>query len=76
MATSLEVESTLTDRYQSTAPEDNDPVLGQFTGLLANDSARHPEHLQAVDASLVTRLRSLVGDVELDLDAPLSTDDE
>lgn len=109
MATPLEVESTLTDRYQTTvpetvrralklgkrdkihytsrqddevvltratAPEDNDPVLGQFPGFLANDVARHPEHLQAVDAGLVTRLQPLVGHVEIDLDAPLSADGE
>ena len=102
----LEVESTLTDRYQTTVPatvrralrlgkrdkihytihpggevvltraEGEDPVLGQFLGFLARDIADHPERLQAVDARLVQRLRSLVGGVEVDLDAPLSADDE
>ena len=106
MAATIEVESTLTDRYQTTVPETvrralklgkrdkihytirpngevvltraegDDPVLGQFLGFLAADIARHPERLQAVDAALVQRLQSLVGDVEVDLDAPLSADDE
>ena len=109
MAATLEVESTLTDRYQTTVPEtvrralrlgkrdkihytirpggevvltragnpqEADPVLGQFLAFLASDIASHPERLQAVDASLVTRIRSLVGNVEVDLDAPLSADDE
>ncbi len=109
MAATLEVESTLTDRYQTTVPETvrralklgkrdkihytirqdgevvltrakaseiNDPVLGQFLNFLANDIARHPEHLKAVDASLVKRIQSVVGHVEIDLDAPLSADDE
>lgn len=109
MPASLEVESTLTDRYQTTVPETvrralrlgkrdkihytirasgevvltraeasagDDPVLGQFLVFLARDIASHPERLQAVDAGLVQRLQSLVADVEVDLDAALSADDE
>ena len=56
--------------------EGDDPVLGQFLSFLARDIADHPERLQAVDARLVQRLRSLVGGVEVDLDTPLSADDE
>lgn len=109
MPATLEVESTLTDRYQTTVPETvrralrlgkrdkihytirpsgevvltraepsegDDPVLGQFLGFLAWDIASHPERLQAVDVGLVQRLQSLIGGVEVDLDAPLSADDE
>ncbi|MDH5528271.1 MAG: type II toxin-antitoxin system PrlF family antitoxin [Nitrospirota bacterium] len=109
MALKLEVESTLTDRYQTTVPdtvrkalklgkrdkiryviqsngrvvitragsaEEDDPVLGQFLGFLAHDVAGHPERIQALNTGLVQRIRSLVGDVEIDLDAPLSDDDE
>lgn len=109
MPATLEVDSTLTDRYQTTVPETvrralklgkrdkihytirpdgevvltravpaagDDPLLGQFLGFLARDIANHPERLQSVDAGLVQRIRSLVGDIEVDLDAPLSADDE
>jgi len=109
MAGTLEVESTLTDRYQTTVPETvrralklgkrdkihytirpngevvltraeagagDDPVLDQFLGFLATDIARHPERVQALDAGLVQRLQSLVGGVDVDLDAALSADDE
>ncbi len=109
MPATLAVESTLTDRYQTTvpetvrralglgkrdklhytirpsgevvlsraeAPEADDPVLGEFLGFLARDMAAHPERLQAIDASWVQRLRSLTGDVEVNLDAALSADDE
>lgn len=109
MASTLEVESTLTDRYQTTVPEtvrralklgkrdkihysilsdsvvlmtraarakDEDPVLIPFLDFLARDIARHPERLRAVDTGLVQRLQSLVGGVEVNLDAPLSADDE
>lgn len=109
MAANLEVESTLTDRYQTTVPETvrralrlgkrdkihysirpsgevvlsraetiegEDPVLGQFLDFLARDIVSHPERMQAMDASFVQRLHSLVGDLEVDLSAPLSADDE
>ena len=109
MSANHDIESTLTDRYQTTVPETvrralrlgkrdkihyavrpngevvmtradasagNDPVLGQFLGFLARDLASHPERLMAVDAALVQRLRSLVGDVEVELDTALTADDE
>ena len=109
MSANHDIESTLTDRYQTTVPETvrralrlgkrdkihysvrpngevvmtradasagNDPVLGQFLGFLARDLASHPERLMAVDAAFVQRLRSLVGDVEVELDVALSADDE
>lgn len=108
MAATLDVESTLTDRFQTTVPssvrnalklgkrdkihyqilpdgrvvlskgrdEENDPVLGQFLHFLAEDMAAHPERLQAVDAGLVHRIKSLVGDVDVDLDEALPDDDE
>lgn len=59
------------------APTDgNDLVLGQFIEFLARNMADHPERLQAVDRGLVERIHSLVGHVEVDLDAPLPADDE
>ena len=109
MLATLEVESTLTDRYQTTVPEavrralklgkrdklhytvradgevvitraseaaNNDPVLGEFLNFLANDIARHPDQLQAVDTALRARIASLVGKNHMDLNAALSADDE
>jgi antitoxin PrlF len=109
MVATLEVESTLTDRYQTTVPEtvrralrlrkrdkihytirpggevvlsrveiieEDDPVLGRFLGFLSRDLTNHPERLQAVDASFVQRIHSLVGDLEVNLDVALSADDE
>ncbi|MDD2741251.1 MAG: type II toxin-antitoxin system PrlF family antitoxin [Rhodocyclaceae bacterium] len=56
--------------------DDDDPVLGQFLSFLTRDITNHPERLQAVGAELVQRLQSLVCSVVVDLDAPLSADDE
>jgi antitoxin PrlF len=105
----MQVESTLTDRYQTTVPEtvrralrlgkrdkihytirpdgevvltraatgeNDDPALAPFLGFLARDMAKHPERLQAVDAGLAQRIQALVGGIEINLDAPLSADDE
>jgi antitoxin PrlF len=109
MSATLEVESTLTDRYQTTVPETvrralglakrdkinytirpggevvlsraevgagDDPVLGQFLGFLARDMVRHPQRLQALDREFAKRIKSLVGGIEVDLNAALSADDE
>ncbi len=109
MPITLEAESTLTDRYQTTVPESvrrtlklgkrdklqytirangevvltratgaegDDPALGAFLGFLAADISRHPARLQGIDADLVARIQSLTEGVEVDLDAPLSADDE
>ncbi|WP_333709308.1 type II toxin-antitoxin system PrlF family antitoxin [Tepidimonas ignava] len=58
------------------AAGEDDPALAPFLAFLARDLAEHPERLQAVDAGLAQRIQALVGDVEVDLDAPLSADDE
>jgi antitoxin PrlF len=108
MRTTLELESTLTDRYQTTVPDgvrralklgkrdklryvvqsdgkvllarapeaEDDQLLGKFLGFLAHDIEAHPEHLQGVDPGFVARVKALVRDVDIDLDAPLPTDDE
>jgi len=108
MPVTIEIDSTLTDRYQTTVPEpvrralrlgkrdkirysiqpngavlitrttppqDSDPVLASFLGFLARDMASHPEQIQMLDAGLVSRIRALVSDVEVDLDAPLPGDE-
>ena len=56
--------------------EADDPLLGQFLGFLAHDIATNPDRLQSVSSSFVQRVQSLVGEVKVDLDAPLSEDDE
>ncbi len=53
-----------------------DPVLGSFLSFLANDIQANPQRLKAVSPELVSRIQSLVGGVEVDLDAPLDDKDE
>jgi antitoxin PrlF len=56
--------------------EGDDPVMGQFLSFLARDFASHPERLASIDAGLAGRIQSLVNGVKIDLEAPLSEDDE
>ena len=57
-------------------PEVEDAALDAFLMVLSRDMATHPERLQAIDVALRQRLQSLVGEVEIDLSAALSADDE
>ena len=58
------------------SPEVEDAALDAFLMVLARDMASHPERLQAIDVVLRQRLQSLVGEIEIDLNAALSADDE
>lgn len=55
---------------------ERDPALGAFLDFLEADIAAHPERVRAFDGALHDRLQALVGDVEVDLEEPLSPDDE
>ena len=57
-------------------PTSEDPVMGHFLNFLANDMAAHPERLAAIDLGLVQRIQSLVGNVDVDLDAALMAEEE
>lgn len=58
------------------APQEDDPVLGRFLEFLARDMTANPGRIQPVSADLVARVNALTGGIEVDLDAPLSDDDE
>ena len=51
--------------------EQDAPVPEQFLSFLSTDLAQHPERLQTIDASLVQRIRSLVGGIDVDLNTAL-----
>ena len=109
MQATLEAESTLTDRYQTTVPETvrralklskrdklryailatgevtvsraqpaspEDPALAAFLAFLARDITEHPERLEELNDALIDQIRSLTAGVSVDLNAPLSPDDE
>ena len=55
---------------------ENDPVLAKFLTFLADDISQNPQNVSAIDSNLLDRVRPLVSDVEIDLDSPLSDEDE
>jgi len=107
MPATIELESTLTDRYQTTVPDGvrralklgkrdrirylvqsdgavilqraeqaDDPALGAFLALLAQDIAAHPEQVRTIDSGLAQRMRALTKGVKVNLEAALDPADE
>jgi antitoxin PrlF len=62
--------------YIEAVSDEADPALGAFLDLLERDLIVHPERLKPLSPNVLTRLDTLVGDIDVDLDAPLSPDDE
>jgi antitoxin PrlF len=62
--------------YIEAVNETADPAIGAFLDFLEADIQAHPQRLRAFDGVLHDRLKALVEDVEVDLDAALSADDE
>ena len=52
-----------------------DPAVDKFLEFLDNDIQKHPERLKLLDADLLQRIQSLVGDAKVDLDQPLPAED-
>ena len=55
---------------------DTDPVITRFLSFLTADMMARPNALRPVTADWLVGLRDLVQDVAIDLEAPLSADDE
>jgi len=56
--------------------DETDPVLGSLLTFLANDIQANPQRLKVATPELVSRIQTLVGGIEVDLDAPLDDEDE
>ncbi|MCW8275208.1 type II toxin-antitoxin system PrlF family antitoxin [Pseudomonas sp. PCH199] len=61
---------------ERTDASENDQVMFEFLSLQDDDIRNHPEKLIALDSTLLSRLDSLVGGIEVDINSPLSADDE
>ena len=55
---------------------EEDPILGKFLNFIAQDIEQNPQHIQPITSETLERVQSLVGDMNIDLDAPLSDEDE
>ncbi|CAN2039334.1 antitoxin PrlF [Candidatus Magnetomoraceae bacterium gMMP-15] len=55
---------------------EEDPVLANFLNFLANDMVKNPKNVKEINSDLRDRIQSLVSNVEIDLDSPLSEEDE
>ena len=55
---------------------ENDPVLDKFLDFITQDIEQNPQRIQPMTSKTKDRVRSLVSDMNIDLDAPLSDEDE
>ena len=69
-------DGTVTVERDSADREGTDPVLGAFLDFLARDMERHPGRIRSLDAGLRKRIRSVVAKAKVELEKPLSADDE
>ena len=72
----IHTDGTVTIDRSEEKESENDPILGKFLSFLAQDMEKNPQHLQSISTETLQRVRSLVGDVDIDLDEPLSDEDE
>ncbi len=56
--------------------QEDDPVLDQFLSFLAQDISQNPQNVKSISSELVERIQPLVANIEVDLDRPLSDEDE
>lgn len=55
---------------------ETDPVMAAFLSFLGNDIQHHPERIQPLSTSMKDGTDALISGIEVDLNAPLSEDDE
>lgn len=60
----------------SRAEQEEDPVIENFLNFLAQDMSKNPQNIKPITSNLFNRIKSLTDGIEVDLDAPLSEEDE
>ena len=55
---------------------EEDPVLRNFLDFLDRDMSNNPQNIYLLDKNIVEEARSLVSEVEIDFNSPLSDKDE
>ena len=70
----INADGTVTITRSETSQDD--PILGKFLNFIAQDIEQNPQHIQPITTKNLVRVQSLIGDMNIDLDAPLSDEDE
>ena len=56
------------------AEDEEDPVIAKFLAFLARDIEQNPQNLVPLTQEMLDESYSLVGDIDIDMDAPLEDD--
>ena len=74
IAYAINADGTVTITRSETS--EDDPILGNFLDFIAQDIEQNPQHIQPITSETLEKVRSLVGDMNINLDAPVSDEDE
>lgn len=50
----------------------DDPIIDDFLNFIADDIKKNPQHMTAINQTLLNRIESLIADVEFDLDKSIT----
>ncbi|MGB3759344.1 MAG: type II toxin-antitoxin system PrlF family antitoxin [Rivularia sp. (in: cyanobacteria)] len=56
--------------------QEENSTVEKFLDFLAQDMSKNPQNIKPISSDLLNRVKSLVADVEFDINAPLSEEDE
>jgi antitoxin PrlF len=56
--------------------EESDPVLVKFLDFLEEDMTKNPQEIKPMTSTIANRIKSLVGNLSVDLEAPLDDEEE
>lgn len=56
------------------AEDEEDPAIAKFLAFLARDIEQNPQNLVPLTQEMLDEIDDLVGDMDIDLDAPLEDD--
>lgn len=56
--------------------EESDPVLVKFLDFLEQDMTKNPHEIKPMTSTMANRIKSLVGNLTVDLEAPLDDEEE
>ncbi len=56
--------------------QEENSTVEKFLDFLVQDMSKNPQNIKPISSDLLNRVKSLVADVEFDINAPLSEEDE
>lgn len=72
----IQADGSVTISCNEDCKHNSDPILSKFLNFLAQDMEKNPQHIQPISLETFSGVQSLVADISVDLDAPLTDEEE